>query len=386
MTALYISGCRLLNPGGEPSPPTVVAVDQGRIAAVGGAVPPGAERIDAAGRFLVPGFIDVHVQGAGGAIVMEGTPQALRTVSATQARYGVTGYLATTVYRPGGDNDHLDAIAAGLADPAPGAACLGIHLEGPFIAPARKGMIRSTCIGPPDPGVMVDIRRRCGAALRMMTIAPELPGSLAVISALAAGGSVAAFGHSAADYDQTRDGIASGITHVTHLFNAMTSIHHRQPGPALALFEAAQVTAQVISDGVHLHPAMVRLVRRLIGDGRIALITDGMQAMGLPDGDYEYDGVAYTARDGAARYCDGTLIGTACGFTRILGTYMRLTGASLAEALVPAVSVPARVLGLEQRKGKVQVGMDADLVVLGADLEVYATLVEGRVVYRRTGR
>jgi N-acetylglucosamine-6-phosphate deacetylase len=217
----------------------------------------------------------------------------------------------------------------------------------------------------------------------MMTIAPELPGSLALIRELAAAGCVAAFGHSAADYEQARAGIDAGISHVTHLFNAMTSIHHRQPGPAPALFEAEGVTAQVIADGVHLHPAVVRLVRRLIGDRRIALITDGMQAMGLPDGEYEYDGVAYTARDGTARYQDGTLIGTACGFDRVLRRYVGMTGADLAAALLPAAAVPAQVLGLTSCKGRIEVGMDADLVLLDADLEVEATVVGGRVAYRR---
>ena len=336
-------------------------------------------RIDAEGGIVVPGFVDVHVQGAGGADVLDGEPEALEVIALTCARYGVTGFLATTVYRYGHDNGHLRT--AGRFRNPEGAELLGIHLEGPFIAKGKRGMIRENCLAPVDGRTLDRIRELTGDHLRMMTIAPELPGALELISRLRAEGVICSFGHSQADYGQTVAGIEAGIRHVTHLFNAMAPMHHRDPGPIPALLESEQVSAQIIADGVHIHPAMLRMaIQRLSGD-RLVLITDGIQAMGLPDGRYRYNGLDYESNDGTARYLDGTLIGTSLGMSELIARCIGKGVCTLEQAIRGASYNPARVLGLQERKGSLEEGKDADLVVLEHDLSVRLTLRGGHCVY-----
>jgi len=223
-----------------------------------------------------------------------------------------------------------------------------------------------------------------GERLRMMTVAPELPGSPDIIRALVDHGTIPSFGHSSATYDQTMRGFEAGIRHVTHLFNAMPCLHHRDPGPLAAIFERPDVTCQVITDGVHIHPSVLRLAYHALGPGRFVTITDGMQAMGLPEGRYVYNGIEYEAKDGAARYKDGTLIGTALGLNQMLARLIEFTGCSLPTAIETVTTNTAGILGLADAKGSISKGKDADLVVLDNDLSVHTTLVAGQIVYTRT--
>ncbi len=388
--SLWIRRCRLVT-AREVIDPGEVRIAGGKIAfagpegEAGGA--PGGEVLDAGGRFAAPGFIDLHVHGASGRDVLDADPQSLAAIACTCARFGVTGFLATSVFKPAGGNRHLEvvreAVEAAARFPG-GAELLGLHLEGPFLAPARRGMIQPDCLAEPSPQALQEVLRIAGGALRLMTLAPELPGALEAIAGLTARGVVVSFGHSAADYGQTWQGIRAGIRHVTHLFNAMHPMHHREPGPIPALLEAEGVTAQVIFDGVHLHPAVLRLAARLLGPQRLALISDGTRAMGLPDGGaYEYDGVPFEARGGAARYRDGTLIGTTLGLSRMVERAVTLGGMSLPAAVQAASATPAGVLGLAHRKGRLEAGLDADLVLLDLDLTVWKTIRGGRIVYER---
>ena len=332
----------------------------------------------------VPGLIDVHVQGAGGFDVLDGSFQALKGIAAACARHGVTGFLATTVYRPGRPNPHLSAAAAFCRRSgrrSGGADALGIHLEGPFLAPEKRGMIQPDCLGPAQESTLTEILRLCGGALAMMTVAPELPGCLALIRRLTAQGVVASFGHSQAGYEQTQEGVKAGIRHATHLFNAMASFHHRAPGPLPALLECPQLTAQLIADGVHVHPAALRLLAALFGPDRLVLITDGMQAMGLPEGRHFYNGLPYESRGGTARYEDGTLIGTALGLNQLVGRFQDFTGLPLAAAVRAASYTPACVLGIQRRTGSLEAGKDADLVLLNPDFSVWKTWKRGRLVF-----
>jgi N-acetylglucosamine-6-phosphate deacetylase len=194
-------------------------------------------------------------------------------------------------------------------------------------------------------------------------------------------GVVASFGHSQAGYEETRSGITAGIDHVTHLFNAMNGLHHREPGPLPALQEAPQVTAQLICDGVHVHPAVLRLSERLFGLERLVLITDGMQAMGLPEGRYSYRGLPYESRGGTTRYLDGTLIGTALGMSELIQRCVHLLGRPLRSVIPAATLNPARVLGIDSRIGTLEEGKDADLVLLNSALEVRMTFRRGVQVY-----
>ncbi len=339
--------------------------------------------VDVAGRTLAPGFIDVHIQGAGGADVLDGTPETLATMSQTLAHYGTTSFLATTVVQPAENNRHLKNAVAQVGKNLGGANLIGIHLEGPFINPDRRGGISSQAIYPTSPVALAEIFAITGDTLKMMTLAPELPGNLTIIKKLVEQKVVASFGHSDATYEETNLGIAAGITHVTHIFNAMPSLHHRQPGPLPAIFAATQVSAQIISDGHHLHPAIVRLLYQTLGEQRTICITDGVQAIGLPAGRYVYNGRDYESKDGAARYLDGTLIGTAMGLGQIGWKFMEFTGCSLAAAIRTITLNPAKLLGIDDRKGSIEVGKDADLVVLDRDYSVVLTLVGGEVILNK---
>jgi N-acetylglucosamine-6-phosphate deacetylase len=215
----------------------------------------------------------------------------------------------------------------------------------------------------------------------MMTIAPEVNGSLGIIRRLVDSDIVASFAHSDADYEQTLAGIEAGISHVTHLFNAMSGVHHRAPGPLVAIFESEEVTAQLIADGVHIHPPVLRCAFEILRPSRIVLITDGMQAMGLPDGKYVYNGIEYESKNGTARYKDGTLIGTALGLSELLKKLIGFTNCSLDTAIRMVTENPAKVLGIDDRKGSIATGKDADLVLLNDDLSVQTTIVGGKIVF-----
>jgi N-acetylglucosamine-6-phosphate deacetylase len=339
--------------------------------------------LDAKGRTIAPGFIDVHIQGAGGADILDATPEALKTISQTCARFGATSFLATTVFTPDQENKHLAVAADYVGRDLAGANLLGIHLEGPFISPQKKGMILPECISAPSLQLLEKIQNLANGRLKMMTIAPELPGSIPIIERLVSSGVVASFGHSNATYEQTLAGFDAGISHVTHLFNAMPPLHHRSPGPLIAIFQAESVTAQLICDGVHIHPSVLKLAFRLLGPQRVIPITDGMRAIGLPDGKYFYNGIEYEARDGTARYKDGTLIGTALGLSQLLQRLITFTGCPPDVAIKTVTENPARLLGIEKRKGFIAPGKDADLILLDRDYSVKTTIVGGKVVYRQ---
>ncbi len=243
-------------------------------------------------------------------------------------------------------------------------------------------MIQPDSLCAPSLDILEIIQDLTQGMLRIMTIAPELPGNLELIKKLKDWNAVASFGHSSATFDETRGGIDAGITHATHLFNAMPSLHHREPGPLLAIFERPEVSVQIIADGVHIHPEVLKFASQIFGNGRIVSITDGMQAMGLPDGEYLYNGIQYRSRDGTARYFDGTLIGTAMGMNQLLKRYSEKTGCTFDEAAATATVNPAKLLGIEHRKGKIKIGADADLVLLEKDLRVSATIVGGKIVYQ----
>jgi N-acetylglucosamine-6-phosphate deacetylase len=336
--------------------------------------------IDAGGRLISAGLIDVHTQGAGGADVLQGTHDTLDTMSKTLARQGTTGFLATTVVQANTDNAHLPAVDEAIRRGLSGARCLGIHLEGPYINVKRKGGIGVVNIFDDSVMTLAQVLKLCSGRLAMMTIAPEMTGGLAKIRELVQAGVIAALGHTDASYDEAQQGFSAGLTHVTHLFNAMPPLHHRSPGAIAAVLNNKTVTAQIISDGVHLDGHIVDLVYRTIGDERCILITDGLQATGLPDGIYSYDGKQYENKNGPCRYPDGTLIGSTLSMMHITQRFRAFTGCSLKTAIDCASLYPARVLGLDHRKGSVTVGKDADVVIWNDDFTAHTTIIEGEVV------
>ncbi len=381
---LLITNCRLFDaPKDEQT--TSILIENGVITQIGkiesGTAP--NNTLDAQGRIIAPGFIDIHIQGAGGADILDATPEALEAISRTCARFGVTGFLATTVFKPNQANRHLALAAEYVGRDLGGANLLGIHLEGPFISPEKKGMIQPDCLCPPSLQVLDEIQGITDGHLSMMAIAPELPKSLGIIRSLVESGTIASFGHSNATYEQTLEGFDVGISHVTHLFNAMASIHHRAPGPLVAIFQSEHITAQVITDGVHIHPAVLNFTYEKLGPDRTFPITDGMQAMGLGDGMFIYNGIEYESKAGAARYKDGTLIGTAIGLSQILERFISFTDCPLDTAIQMVTENPAGLLGLENKKGSIAVGKDADLILIDDNLSVHTTIVSGKIVFQK---
>ena len=380
---LIITNCKLFDARNN-EPATSILIENGVITKIGQIDAPGRGNVlDAQERILAPGLIDVHIQGAGGADVLDAAPEALQAISQACARFGVTGFLATTVFKPGQANEHLALAAENVGNDLGGANLLGIHLEGPFISLEKRGMIQPDCICPPSEEVLDEIMDKSKGRLAIMTIAPELPDSPAMIRRLADSNVAASFGHSNATYEQTLEGFDTGISHVTHLFNAMPSMHHRRPGPLAAIFETEHITVQVIPDGVHIQPPVLRLAFKALGPQRTIPITDGMQAIGLPDGKYVYNGLDYESKDGAARYADGTLIGTALGLSQMLDRLITFTDCPPAVAIKTATENPAKLLGIEDKKGSITVGKDADLVLLDTDRSVHTTIVAGKIVYKK---
>lgn len=399
--SLRIVGARLAEDPGRPEVDIVIA--GGRIRAVtardaGGPPEEGAGPVlDAGGRLALPGLIDIHVHGGGGADVLDGTPTALRTISRALARTGTTAFVAATASRDGyGGHAHLRAAGRLAGRPLDGATLLGVHLEGPFIDPGSRGGLPAGAVDDPSPGALDALLEATDGALRIMTVAPEVPGVLPVVEALDRLGVVPSLGHSSAGLEEAEAGFDAGIRHVTHLFNAMAGFHHRAPGPLPAIHGRDDVTAEIIADGVHVDPRTVAWAYRLLGRERLACITDGVRAVGLPDGRYRYGGRPFEARDGAARYPDGTLIGTAVGMVEILRRFRSFTGCDLPAAVDACSRVPARIVGLGHRKGSLEVGKDGDVVLLDRVPDVsreedrgggapWAVVVGGRIVYRREG-
>jgi N-acetylglucosamine-6-phosphate deacetylase len=363
---------------------TSILIENGTITQIGQINPPAdCNTLDAQGRIAAPGFIDVHIQGAGGADILDATPEALKSISHTCACFGTTSFLATTVFKPQQKNQHLNIAAEHVGKNLEGANLLGIHLEGPFISMQKKGMIQPDCICPPSMKVLDEILDITNGRLRMMTIAPELPNSTQIIKRLIDSSVIASFGHSSATYEQTIDGFNAGISHVTHLFNAMPSLHHRAPGPLAAIFQSKHVTAQLIPDGVHIHPAVLKLAYQILGPNRIVPITDGMQALGLGDGQFIYNGIEYESKNGAARYKDGTLIGTALGQSQLLERLTSFTGCPFETAIKAVTQKTAELLRIEDRKGSIAQGKDADLVLLDHSYSVHTTIVAGKVFFQK---
>lgn len=339
--------------------------------------------IDAKNKIAVPGFIDVHIQGAGGADILDNTVDALQKISKTLAATGTTGFLGTTVVKPLEKNAHLKLARKFTNKDLGGAVMLGVHLEGPFINIKKKGGLAADSIYESSEKKLEEILKVTNSSLKMMTIAPELKGNLDIIKELKANNVVPSFAHSDANYEETKKGFEAGINHITHIFNAMPPFHHRNPSPLSAIFESRIVTAQIISDGHHLHSSTVKMIFQILGPQRCICITDGVQGIGLPDGRYTYNGKEYDSIEGAARYLDGTLIGSTTSLGNIAKKFKEFTGSTLEEAINSVSINPAKVLGMDDKKGSLEIGKDADIVLLDEDFSIYTTIVEGKICYQK---
>lgn len=366
-----LSGAKVVLPTGVADGGRV-AVEHGRI------VPPRPEEaatVDLSGYWVVPGFVDMHVHGGGGASFSAGTVAEAQTVLATHRAHGTTTMVASTVT---GDLDDLARQAGTLSELVEDGELAGIHFEGPFISPHRCGAHQPSLLLDPDPAEVRKLVEAARGTAAMVTLAPELPGGLDSIRLLRELGVLAAVGHSDADYEITRQAIAAGATVATHLFNAMPPLAHRAPGPVAALLEDERVTVELINDGTHLHPAALELAFRDAGAERVAFITDAMGAAGMGDGRYPLGPLEVEVVDGVARLVDG---GSIAGSTLTLDHAFRravtVDGLAVTEAVAALAATPARVLGVADRVGSIETGKDADLVVLDADYAVVAVMRKG---------
>ncbi|MFM8322577.1 MAG: N-acetylglucosamine-6-phosphate deacetylase [Chloroflexota bacterium] len=341
-----------------------------------------ARRIDAAGLSLLPGFIDLHAHGAMGREVMDADPDGLREIARHYARHGTTGFLATTWTTP--HAQILGALAAveQVRGRVPGgASVLGVHLEGPYLNPDKTGAQDRSAIRRAD---LDEAREYFDTGLvRLITLAPEYPENMALVDECARRGIAASAGHTAAGLEVLREAAQRGLRHVTHTYNAMTGLGHRDLGTVGAVMALPELNAELIADNIHVHPAAQQILLQVKGPGRLILVTDSIRGAGLADGEYTLDNRTFTIRAGEARLPDGTLVGSVLTMERALQHLAQNSGRPLGE-LWPASSLnAAREIGLAHRKGSLETGKDADLALLDERFDVALTMVEGEIVYER---
>ncbi|MEW9546804.1 N-acetylglucosamine-6-phosphate deacetylase [Nonomuraea sp. NPDC050783] len=370
--SLTLADARIVTPEGVHE--GWLTIEDGRITHVGQGSAPGPG-LSVGGRHVVPGFVDVHNHGGAGGSFPTGDLDQARRAAELHRRHGTTTMMASLVTdAPEG----LARAAAALSELCEEGLLAGIHFEGPYIAPGRCGAHDPALLREPSPGELAELVKAGRGHVRMVTIAPELPGALDTIRLAAAEGVIAAIGHSDADYDTTIAGIEAGASMATHLYNAMPPLGHRAPGPIAALLDDERVTVELINDGVHVHPAMLRLAYEVAGPGRTVLITDAMSAAGLGDGDYLLGSMRVRVDDGVARLAEGgSIAGSTLTMDVAFRRAVRELGLSLPDAVQVASLTPARVLGLAGRVGSIGVGKAADLVVLSPELEVDGVMKDG---------
>ncbi|WP_425265216.1 N-acetylglucosamine-6-phosphate deacetylase [Streptomyces regalis] len=373
-TPLVLSGANVVMPTGTLKEGQVI-VDGTRIA---GTAPENAHHIDLTGHWLLPGFVDIHNHGGGGASFTSGTPDDVVTGIHTHRLHGTTTLVASTVT---GDMDFLTQRAGLLSELAEQGDIAGIHFEGPFISPCRKGAHSEELLRDPDPA---EVRKLIDAArgrATMVTLATELPGGLDSVRLLADHGVIAAIGHTDATYEQTVEAIEAGATVATHLFNAMPPLGHREPGPIAALLEDERVTVELINDGTHLHPAALQLAFRHAGADRVAFITDAMDAAGFGDGRYMLGPLEVEVADGVARLVEGgSIAGSTLTLDRAFKRAVTIDRLPVEDAVAALSANPAKLLGRYDRIGSLEPGKDADLVVLDADFDLKGVMRRGEWV------
>ncbi len=367
----------------------IILTDGEKIIAVGRrdevSVPASAHRHDKRDFSVVPGFIDVHIHGAAGYDVMDSSAEALAAISASVAARGTTSLLATTVTASEGATCRaVEAVAAWIertkaespVGSGPSAEILGVHFEGPFISHARRGVHLEEWIQPPSIPLFRRLLASAKGSARILTLAPELPGAAELIPEALRAGLVVSLGHTDASYAEAIAAISRGARHAAHVFNAMRPFAHRETGVLGAILTSPGVTAELIADGVHVDDAAIRILLAAKGTQGVILVSDGISATGMPDGRYRLGTFEVNVAGGVARNSDGKLAGSTLTLDRAL-RHMVALGISLRETLPMLTANPARLLGLEQRKGNLAPGADADLVLLDDQLNVAGVMTRG---------
>ena len=389
-----LTGGRVVTPAGVLSPGWI-RVAGTAIDAVGPGEP-GEQRSSGlpvtrlSGHWVLPGFIDMHVHGGGGTSFTQGTAEDARHTADFHRRHGSTTIVASLVTAPLTD---LDARAAMLAGLAREGVIAGLHLEGPFLSAARCGAQDPRHMIAPDVAAFERLHAAAAGQLRVITVAPELPGATALIKAAAQAGVIAAVGHTDATADITSAAVDAGASHATHLFNGMRPLHHREPGPVGALLDRDEVSCEVIADGVHVHNTAIRLVARACGPGRLVLVTDAMAAAGMPEGRYRLGSMQVDVARGVARLAaeaepaaagaGAGPAGAIAGSTATMAGVVRhavAAGLPVTDVAAAASTTPARLLGLVERTGALRAGLHADLVVCDEEFGLRAVMRQGEWV------
>jgi len=388
MTATAIYAGRVLTPHDELRD-SLILVEDGKITGLGPRdevrIPADAIHYPAGDKIVVPGFVDIHIHGAGGHDVMEANARALDRITSTVARHGTTSMLATTVSAPLEETCHsLQGIARYIRsheNPEGGAQHLaaeiiGIHLEGPFISKAKRGVHPPDGLAKPSAEILAKFRKAADGLVKIVTIAPELPGALDLIASISKDGLVVALGHTDADYDVSRAAISAGARHAVHFYNAMRPFSHRDPGIVGAVLTDPEVTAEVIADGVHVAAAAIQVLIGTKGFHTVLLASDSTAATSMPDGNYRLGNFEVTVKGGVSRNSEGKLAGSTLTLDRALRFIVEL-GVPLIEAVRMATVLPARRIGLAGKKGIIAIGADADIAVLHPDLSIAGVMTRG---------
>ena len=334
--------------------------------------------IDAKAKYVSPGFIDIHIHGSGGYDTMDATLEALAVISATIARNGVSSYLPTTmtmdrksIYKA------FDVIREAMQLEVRGAKILGIHMEGPFISEKYKGAQKEDYIIKPDYDFIKDYLD----IIKIITLAPEKDEGHSFIKRIKSNSKITlSVGHSDATYEDTIKAIEDGISHATHTFNAMTPLNHRKPGIIGAIFRS-DITCELIADTIHVHPAIFKILIDIKHKDKMVLITDSMRAGCMKAGNYELGGQKVIVKSGAAKLQDGTLAGSVLTLNKAVKNILEHTELEIYEAVAMASLIPAKVINIDNKKGSLEVKKDADIVIFDEDIDVFVTIVEGKIVF-----
>lgn len=381
-TRLLLKGGSAVLPGGVRE--CDILCEGGRIARIGQGLEAegGAVVFDARGKTLGPGFIDVHVHGGGGQPFFTTDPERVAAYADWAPRNGVTAFLISTL---GNDAGQTRQILEGLRPVIGrdgGAEPLGFHLEGPFINPVRQGAFPLGMLRNPVPGEFESFQEAAGGHIRQVTLAPELPGAIDLIHAVRESGAIAAMGHTDATVIEARRGFEAGIRHVTHLYNAMRPIHQREGGPIVAALLDEMVTCELICDGAHVDPELLRVAYRFLGPERTVVVTDNLHLAGTANASGKFAGESVEVSGATAVRSDGTIVGSVATMDEHFRNLVQYLEADLEKAFRMCSSNPARIAGAS-RKGRLEPGMDADIVVLDGGLQVEATICRGQLAWQR---